>query len=203
MSDGTGGLPGLPGLPSFDFRIPEQVAATPKNIFDLIRQSQTETMSSALPYVQQQLAAQGPLLKPFLEQITQQGEGLAAAAQSDIAARGLRGSDIEAAAIAGAREKAAALKEQMIAKVAMQKAQYMAEAIMKARGFDIQANRQMYYALAQALGEQYALQKKIELTQQQLKAYKDAMKEQSQAGLWGDVLGAAAKIGAAYFLGGK
>jgi len=183
MSDGTGGVPGLPFLKP---EAPFQGDVNVKNIFDQISQMQT-SMSSVLPYVQQQLSSQGQFLQPQIEAIRQGGETMAAQAQSDAMARGMRGSDIEAAGMAGARQSAEQNVAQLRGQLGMQQAQYMAEAIMKAYGYDVESNKQMHQSLAQAIGQELSQQRELQMMEDQLKAYKKAMREQSES----DILGSA------------
>lgn len=199
MPNGQGFNSGLPALPTYQFKMPTNFNVSPTNVFDLIRQAyaQTPTMTSVLPFIQNQYSAQSQAVAPQLEAIRRRGEELAAIAQSDANKRGLRGSDIEAASMMSARQGASQQMSELQGQLAMQQASALAQAIMQAYGMDIQSNREMFLNLAQAIGQEFARQKEYEMFLQQLDAYKKAMKKQAESSLLGNIfstLPVAAKV---------
>lgn len=200
MSTGTGGLPGLPEVKMAGTQnVATDVSA--KNIFDLIKQGTSQSMTSALPYVQSQFAAKSSAAAPQIAAIKQTGEERAAVAQSDAGSRGLRGSDIEAAGMAGARGDAAKLEAEFRSNLAIQEAQFMAESIMKSYGFDIQQNTQMYNNLAQAIGQELVSQREMEMREKELALAKKQMKANSKNSLISALIGAGGTLGGGYLEG--
>lgn len=188
---------GSPALPQTNFALPQQTAVTPTNIFDLIKQSTQNQMSSVLPYVQAQYAQQSQNVAPMAAAIKQQGESDAASAQSDAQGRGMRGSDIEAAGMSSARQAASAQVSQMYAQLAQQQAQQMAQAIMTTYGYDVQANQEMFLNLAQAIGQELSQQREQEMFQQQLAQARAAIRSQRSSAEKGAWIGAGADIASA------
>ena len=172
-----------------------QTDVSSKNIFDLIKMSTAQSMTSALPYVQSQFAQTSQNVAPQLAAIKQSGEQAAAMAQSDAGARGMRGSDIEAAGMAGARQTATQQQAELVGKLAQQQSETMAQYIMQAYGMDIQSNSQMYNNLAQAIGQELSQQREIQMMEQQLALAKKQMKENSKTSILSSVIGAAGSIG--------
>lgn len=204
MPNGQGLPSGTPGLPTYQWKIPTNVNVSSANIFDLIRQAyaQMPTMTSILPFMQQQYAAQAQAVAPQLEAIRRAGEQQAAIAQSEAGARGLRGSDIEAAGMASARQAALEQQSNLLSQLAMAQAQNMAQAIMQAYGMDIQANRDLYLNLAQAIGQELSRQQEEKMFYDQLKAYEKAMKRQEKYGFWQSLLQPILTVGGIYAAGG-
>lgn len=191
MSQGTGGVPmlsqqtGMGPMNIFDNMKQNQaaisLAQTPENIFSLIQKAYSgPSMSSVLPYVQAQFDEQGMAMAPQYEAVLRGGEEMAAQAQSDAGTRGLRGSDIEAAGVAGARQAAQQNVATLRSQLAVAQAQTMAQDIMEAYGFDIKQNSQMYSELAKAIGEQLAQKQELELAKEQIKAQEKAQKEKNK-----------------------
>ena len=147
-----------------------------------------------MPYIQQWLGSSSQYLQPQLSAIQQQGENVAAQTQSAMGARGLRGSDIEAAGILGARQGAAQNMAQVQAQYGMNQANQMAQYIMQSLGMDIQSNQQMYLNLAQALGQQMTNEQNAREFQQQLEALKKGQTKQMWGSIIGGALGAASRM---------
>lgn len=192
MSNGTGGTPGLPQIQMAGNKGISTDVST-KNIFDLIKQSNTQSMTSALPYVQAQFDSSSKNVAPQLEAIRQTGEQNAASAQSDAASRGMRGSDIEAAGMSSARQSASQQQSELLGKLAQQQAETMAQYIMQAYGMDIQSNSQMYTNLAQAIGQELSQQREMQMREEELKQMKKANKTSilsSIIGAGGNIFGA-------------
>jgi hypothetical protein len=196
MADGTGGVPGLPKI-DMAGNSNVQTDVSSKNIFDLIKQSNTQSMTSALPYVQAQFDKQSANVAPQLEAIRRGGEVNAAAAVSDAGARGMRGSDIEAAGVGNARNTAQQSQAEMLSKLSVQQAETMAQYIMQAYGYDIQANSQMYNNLAQAIGQELSQQRDMQQFEEQLKLMKKQLKENSKSSVLGSLLNLAGTAGGA------
>jgi hypothetical protein len=191
MSTGNGGSPNLPWMNSGGTNIFDNLkqqsaglstAATSTNIFDLIKQSYSTTpsMTSVLPAVQDQYKNTSQNVAPFMAAIQKTGETNAAAATSDAGSRGMRGSDIEAAGRTDARNTASQQQSEMLSKLSMQQAETMAQYIMQAYGYDVQANTQLYQTLAQALGQELSQQREISMFEEQIKLAKKQLKEQSK-----------------------
>ena len=200
MADGT---KGTPGLPQFQPMMPttNQTQANPQNIFDMIKQGYSQSYSSVLPYVQAQLGEKSKAAEPQIAAIQKQGEMNAASATSDAGARGMRGSDIEAAGQVGARNAASDQAANLRSQLAMQEAQTMAESMLKTYGFDIEQNQQLYNNLAMAMGQELSQQRELEMREKELKEAKKLAKSQSKMGMWTALLGAGAQVGAAAIKG--
>lgn len=128
------------------------------DIFNLLKTPQGR-LTDVLPQVQDMLGAQSEFIRPAVAQIREGARSDAASAQSDAMRRGLTGSDIELANIRGAREQGENRVAQILGQVGMQQSASMAQYIMQAAGMDIQANREMFVTLAQAIGEKLASDK--------------------------------------------
>ena len=200
MAQGTGGVPGnLPQLPTFNAgggqsTFPSQTQITPQNIFDTIKQGYSQSYSSVLPYVQNQLGQQSQAIAPQLAAIRQSGEQNAAMAQSDAGNRGMRGSDIEAASMQGARQASTQQEAQLRGQVSMQQAQTMAEAIMKMYGMDVQANQDLHNNLAQAIGQELSQQREIQMHEQALAQAKAAANASRHKGLISSLIGSLGSV---------
>lgn len=188
MAEGTGGVPGLPNTNNLN-NANISTDVSPKNIFDLIKQSNSQTMTSILPNVQAQFANTSKNIAPTLSAMDKSGEQAAASAISDAGARNMRGSDIEAAGAAGARDTAQAKKAEFLGQIAQQQATTMAQYIMEAHGYDIKANSDMYNNLAQALGQELSQQREMAMREEELKAAKKAAKENSKNSLLNSLMG--------------
>ena len=193
MAEGTGGVPGTPMIKMAGNQN-IQTDVSPKNIFDLIKASNTQSMTSVLPYVQSQFDQQSKAAAPTVAAIKQTGEQNAAMAQSDATSRGMRGSDIEAAGISGARGEAATREAEFLGKLSMQQAESMAQYIMQAYGVDIQANSQMYNNLAQAIGQELAQQREMQMLEAQLAQARKLARESSKSGILGSLIQAGGSI---------
>lgn len=192
---------GLPSLPEFKFTTPSNLSVSPTNIFNLIKQGYGQQMSSVLPYVQQQLGVMGENIEPQIEAIRQRGESLAANAISDIGSRNLRGSDIEVAAVEGARAQAFQQEAQMRSQIAMQQAQMLAQSIMTAYGFDIKSNQEMFNNLAQAIGQELAQQREMQMFQQQMALLRKQIRSNRSSSIFGSLMGAVGSIGGGLMMG--
>ena len=200
MAEGTGGLPGLPKIDMAGNK-PIQTDVSAKNIFDLIKQGATESYTSVLPYIQSQFAAQSQAAAPQIAGMRESGEIQAAQAQSDAGARGMRGSDIEAAGMSGARMEAGKREAEFRSKLAMQEAQFMAESIMTTYGYDIQQNTQLYTNLAQAIGQELSQQRELQMRRDELKAFEKEMKKNRSSSLLSSIIEAAGGFGSGYIEG--
>lgn len=96
---------------------------------------------------------------PAIEGIRQGAASNRASAQSDAMKRGLTGSDIEAANMNMATQGG----EQQVGQMMAQQSSVLAQYIMQAMGMDIQANREMFVTLAQALGQQLSSQREMQM----------------------------------------
>ena len=159
-------------LPTFQFAQPVPVSGggalqfSPEQILGLIQQSGGQSLVNlALPAMEQILGQQGRFIAPQIEAIRGRGEELAAQAQSEATARGLTGSDIEAAGILGARQGAAQQEAQFRGQVGMQQAMTLAQSLFQAMGLDIGANREMFQNLAMAIGQELTARREREMFQ--------------------------------------
>jgi hypothetical protein len=182
MAEGTGGVPGLPQIKMAGNQN-VQTDVSSKNIFDLIKQGASQSMTSVLPYVQSQFDQQSKAAAPTLAAIKQTGEENAAMAQSDAGSRGMRGSDIEAAGMAGARGTASQQQAEFLGKLSMQQAESMAQYIMQAYGMDVKTNQDMYNNLAQAIGQELSQQREMQMMEEQLKLARAQMRKSGSSGI--------------------
>lgn len=183
--------------------VPQQPTITPKNIFDVIKQGYSQQYSSVLPYLQAQLGQQGQFLQPQLQAIRAGGEQGAAIAQSEAGARGLRGSDIEAAGMTSARNTASQQAAQLQGQLALQQSNQMAEYIMKLWGMDVQSNQELFNNLAMLLGQELTAQRDQQNFRQQLAAQMRAARSANQGGTINALIGAAGNIVSALIPGMK
>lgn len=212
MAQGSGGVPGFPsqtnmtGPNIFDNLKQSQAAINtamnPQNIFDLIKRGYSQQMTSVLPYVQQQFAETSKSIAPQIAGIKETGEIGAAMAQSEAGARGLRGSDIEAAGMAGSRIEAGKRESEFRGQIAQQEAQFMAGKIFESFGFDIQQNQQLFTNLASAIGQELSQHREIEMFEKQLKLAKKQLKENSKNSLLNSLIQGVGSIASGYLGGG-
>ena len=188
---------GMPSLPNVNFQLPSNTAVSPTNIFDLIKQSTSQSMSSVLPYVQAQYNSQSANVAPQAAEIARRGEENAASAQSNAQARGMRGSDIEAAGMANARAESSNQIAQLYSQLAMQQAQQMAQSIMTAYGYDVEANKEMFINLAQAIGQELSQQRELSMFNEQMALAKKAIDQQRKSATLGTWVGAISNLGSA------
>lgn len=165
-----------------------KVSADPSSIYGLLQAPQGQ-MTSILPSLQELLMGQQA---PAVQSIREGARSNVAAAQSEAMKRGITGSDIEASSMTQAR----AAGEQQVGQLMSQQASTLAQYIMQSYGYDLQANREMYVTLAQALGQELQSQRDMEIARMEADAMKTAGRQSGQYGLLGSLIGAAGTIGA-------
>ena len=179
-------LPKLPRLE--DLLGAGPVRAGEQTLYDLLRAPQGR-MTDILPQMEDLLiGAQAPAMRAIQEGSRQN----AAIMQSEAMKRGLTGSDIELANIRGAYETGTLQSGQLLA----QQSSALAQFLMQAMGMDIASNREQFVTLAQAIGEQLAGERDMEIArrQQEFAAHEGAASRRSS--LWGSLIGAGGMIGA-------
>ena len=152
LSQNTMGMPRLPSLQEVLGTGTPNVSS--ENIFKLLQAPQGRA-TEALPGIQELLFGSQA---PAVQAIREGARSNVAAAQSDAMRRGLTGSDIEAAAMGQAR----ASGEQQVGQLIAQQSSVLAQYIMQALGMDIQANREQFVTLAQAIGQELTARRDIE-----------------------------------------
>jgi hypothetical protein len=153
--------------------------------------------NSLVPQVQGILGDQGQFLAPQINAIRERGEGLAANAQSDATARGIRGSDIEAANMTGARLGALGEEGNLRGAFGMNQSNTLIDVLTKAMSGDLDAAKNLRAMLAQAMGQELGSQRDMEMfriEQDNLSAAGDAA---NKAALWGAGIGAVGGLGGA------
>jgi len=169
------------------------VSATSPSYADIMKllQAPRATMTGGLPEIQQTLGAQAPELE-------RQVAGVGADIMGAMGKRGMTGSSIEAQALARGMGG-------MRTQFAAQTAPMLAQLIERARAGDIQAQQQMMFAIAQAMGQEMTAQREMQMFREQLDAMQSAAAGQRKSSLWGAGLGAIGQIGGsalgAYFGG--
>lgn len=116
---------------------------------------------SALPAIQQLLGERSQFLLPQIEALRELTGQNVAAAQSDIGARGLRGSDIEQAALIGARGQGQAAESQLRGQFALESSKLLSDLIFRAMLGDKEAATSLQQLLAQAMGQQVSGERDI------------------------------------------
>lgn len=220
MADNTQGQGGVPGINMvntapmniFDNQKQGQAAmnslngmgpinaqTNPQDLFKMIVEgySSSPSMTSILPQVQSQFNAQNAAAAPAIAGIRESGENQAAMAQSDATARGMRGSDIEAAGMSGARIEAGKREAEFRGNLAMQEAQFMAEKIFTAYGYDKDKNIEMYNNLAQAIGQEISQQRELQMRQEELDQAMKIAKKNSKMQVWSSIIAAVGNTAAA------
>jgi hypothetical protein len=196
-----------PGLPQFNWQganLPQTFKpdpqghpfsfSSPNPVVQMLANYRPQSMTSVLPYIQQQFATTGQNLQPAINAINQSTGENVAGAQSDAMRRGLTGSDIEAAGMQGARQQGTAQIAQLTGQAGLQQAQTMAAQIMQAYGIDIQSNQQMLMAIAQALGQQMGNESSQFNFNDQLNNANAANKQAQQNALYNSAIQAGGQI---------
>lgn len=102
-------------------------------------------------------------LLPQIAAIRDLGSTNVAAAQSDALARGLTGSDIEAAGMLGARTEAGRAEAGLRAQFGLAQAQTMTNVLTRAMMGDLDSARQLRIMLSQAMGEELTARRDREM----------------------------------------
>lgn len=154
-------IPELPAIPRLG-NLP--TGASYDNVIKTIKSVEAlPSLSSVLlPQAQNIFDMQGRFFAPQLAAVRERGEELAANAQSDAGARGLRGSDIEAAGMAGARLGALTEEGKMRGQFGMAQSQAFLDILTKAAMGDLEAAKELRLMLAQAMGQELGDQRSIE-----------------------------------------
>ena len=138
---------------------------------------------NALPQIMELLGQRSQFLIPQIEALRELTGQNVAQAQSDIGARGLRGSDIEQAALIGARGQGQAAEAQLRGQFALESSKLLSDLIFKAMLGDNEAAVQLKTLLAQAMGQQLGGERDILVAGSQTQANlteAEKMRKQSQ-----------------------
>ncbi len=130
---------------------------------------------------------------PYSKLIDQSTQGNVASAQTDAMRRGLTGSDIEASAMAGARQGGEMAKSSFFANNSQQMAGFMKEL---ATG-DIAAQRENLMMMAQLMGQKITSDQDLMMFREMLNANIDQAGKNRQSQLWGAGIGAVGSLAGA------
>lgn len=192
-------LPSMPGIGNL------KTDPSYQNIVDAIKSmgDVPSLTQSLVPQVQGILSDQGQFLAPQINAIRDRGEGLAANAQSDATARGIRGSDIEAAGMAGARGMALGEEANLRGAFGMNQSNTLIDVLTKAMSGDRDAALSLRQMIAQAMGQELGSQRDMEMFRQQSEDARAAAAAANKAALWGAGISAVGAIGGGFAKGGK
>lgn len=192
-------LPTMPGIGNL------KTDPSYQNIVDAIKSmGDVPSLSQSLvPQVQGILSDQGQFLAPQINAIRDRGEGLAANAQSDATARGIRGSDIEAAGMAGARGMALGEEANLRGQFGMNQSNTLIDVLTKAMSGDRDAALSLRQMIAQAMGQELGSQRDMEMFRQQSEDARAAAAAANKAALWGAGISAVGSIGGGFAKRGK
>jgi len=182
-------VPELPAIPNVNGM---DTGASYENIIKAIKSmGDVPSLSQSLvPQVQGILSDQGQFLAPQINAIRDRGEGLAANAQSDATARGIRGSDIEAAGMAGARGMALGEEANLRGQFGMNQSNQLIDVLTKAMSGDLESAKQLRLMLSQAMGQELGSQRDLEMFRQSSADAREAAAAANKAALWGAGIGA-------------
>lgn len=182
-------VPELPAIPSAGGM---DTGASYDNIIKAIKSmgDVPSLTQSLVPQVQGILSDQGQFLAPQINAIRDRGEGLAANAQSDATARGIRGSDIEAAGMAGARGMALGEEANLRGAFGMNQSNTLIDVLTKAMSGDLESAKQLRLMLSQAMGQELGSQRDMEMFRQSSEDARAAAAAANKAALWGAGIGA-------------
>lgn len=195
-------VPELPAIPSAGGM---DTGASYDNIIKAIKSmgDVPSLTQSLVPQVQGILSDQGQFLAPQINAIRDRGEGLAANAQSDATARGIRGSDIEAAGMAGARGMALGEEANLRGAFGMNQSNTLIDVLTKAMSGDLESAKQLRLMLSQAMGQELGSQRDMEMFRQSSEDARAAAAAANKAALWGSAIGAGGSILGGFARGGK
>lgn len=179
-------LPSIPGVGNI------KTDASYQKIIDAIKSmgAVPSLTDSLVPQVQGILSDQGQFLAPQINAIRDRGEGLAANAQSDATARGIRGSDIEAAGMAGARGMALGEEANLRGAFGMNQSNTLIDVLTKAMSGDLESAKQLRLMLSQAMGQELGSQRDMTMFREQQEDARAAASAANKAALWGAGIGA-------------
>lgn len=189
-------IPELPTIPSVNNM---DTGADYGNIIKAIKSmGDVPTLTNSLvPQVQGILSDQGQFLAPQINAIRDRGEGMAANAQSDATARGIRGSDIEAAGMAGARGMALGEEANLRGSFGMNQSNTLVDVLTKAMSGDLEAAKNLRLMLSQAMGQELGAQRDMTMFREQSQDARAAAAAANKAALWGAGINAVGAGGAA------
>lgn len=177
----------LPEMPSLQSVIGTGTpSAQPDTIFNLLKAPQAR-MTDALPSIQSLLLDNQA---PAIAAVREGARSNRASAQSDAMKRGLTGSDIEAANMTAATSQGETAVGQLIAQQSSALAQY----IMEALGMDIQANREQFVTLAQALGQELTAQRDMQMAREMREFAASEASRDRKSALWGAGIAAGGNV---------
>ena len=158
--------------------------------------------STLVPQVRDITGQASQYLMPQIAAIRDIGSSNVAAAQSDAMARGLTGSDIEAAGMLGARAEAGRQEAGLRGQFGLAQAQTMTNVLGQAMMGDLDAARQLRLALSQAMGEELTAKRDREMFDYAMQfGLSEAAANRRSAGMSG-LLGGLGGVGGA-LVGGK
>ena len=183
--------PKAPGSP------PELASGTP-TFADILKQIQgmqdVPTVGSGMPGIEAILGQGSQFLTTQLEAIDRSTGANVASAQSDAQARGLTGSDIEAAMMGGARTAGEEQKAGVRGQFGLNQANQLSQMSFAAMQGDRDAEINILTMLAQAMGQEKTAQQDLQLAYAQLKSMDSA----ARRAFWGEVFGGIMKGAGAY-----
>jgi len=147
-----------------------------------------------VPRVEGILGQQSQFLLPQIAGLRELTAGNVANAQSDATARGMRGSDIEAAGMLGARLGGQQAESQMRGQFGIASSQTLVDVLTRAMSGDIQAATNLRQMLAEAMGQQIAGERDLYLNREAMSNANAQAERNRMFALIGAGMGAAGSV---------